>query len=163
MTRGPSLRRARLGVGAAVAGLAVAAMVAPLISYADLLGDRGATARWAVAPAASADVDAVAAEPVYELRRRFRDKVAECLGVTAATRPLRLEEMPGRLDLRYGDEFAPALTVDIAAMKAEGMSGDYARRSDATALPDAAVNAVLTAGMFGMFAPDHPCPPETMP
>lgn len=159
MTRGASLRHARIGVGVSVVALAVLAMASPLVRYEDLLGERGTTARWALAAAAMADIDAIGAEPAYEIRRRFRAKVAECLGVTAATWPLRLEEMPGRLDLRYADERAPALSVDIVALKSGGMTGAYASRDPDSAARGQAVDAVLTTGMFGVFAPDHACPP----
>lgn len=159
MTRDRSMRRARIGVGAAALALAGLAVTAPMLRYEDVLGPRGTTARWALATAASAEIDAVASEPAFEIRRRFTAKVAACLGVTAATWPLRLEEMPGRLNLRYGEERSPALVVDIGTLKASGMTGDYARRSGHSAAPERAVSAVLTTGMFGVFAPGDGCPP----
>lgn len=156
--RGRSVRSAKVSV--AMTFLALGGMIV-FGRQAGMGGDarlEGPTADWAAALAASAGPNALEGVETAEMRRRFEARVFACTGVGASTWPLRIDDIAGSLRLRYGDEVTPLMNVDFARLKEQGPTGGYLRRSRDSAAPAGAAEAVLKAGLSGIYAPGRPCP-----
>lgn len=106
----------------------------------------------------TAEYGAVDAQPIFELRSRFRGKITECVKITTRTQPVRLEELPGRLDFYMARERRPFLSVDFSSLKSVGPSGDFYTTSyngiDDLSMP----RALVALGLLGVYSPDRPCP-----
>ncbi len=106
----------------------------------------------------TAEYDAVGAQPVFELRSRFRGKITECVKITTRTRPVHLKELPGRLDFYMNREQRPFLSVDFNSLKSVGASGDFYTTSY-NGIEDLSIpRALVELGLLGVYSPDRPCP-----
>ncbi len=150
-----SIRVNLLILGALVGLAALALRIERAVPF---LAEHGDALDYAAGVAAGADYDALSTLELFELRRRFRDKLAECTGLTAASRPYWVEEFPGRLMIRGRGERLPLVEIDFAALKSQGPLGRFAT---AGAQPEAERirTVAAAAGLLGIYAPDKPCPP----
>jgi hypothetical protein len=107
----------------------------------------------------TAEYGAASTQPVFELRKRFRDKITECVKITTRTRPVHLKELPGRLDFHVDRESRPFLSVDFNTLKSVGPTGEFYITA-LNGIPNANIPRALVAlGLLGVYSPDRPCPP----
>ena len=139
---------------------AVALLVLRMERAVPLLAERGEEIDYLAGIAAGADYDAASELEIFELRRRFRAKLTECLGVTGSTRPFWIEDRPQRLILRHASEAGAVVAVDFAALKAEGPFGAFVTLSDGPAATPELKRGVTAIGLLGVYAPERPCPPR---
>ncbi|SFI69336.1 hypothetical protein [Albimonas pacifica] len=158
--RGRSVRGAKISVAASFVLLIAIALHGLTLGLGQALGPDARMAGWIEALAARTDPDAAARLELFEIRRRFRDRVAQCTGVAASTWPVHLDDMPGRALLRHGSEAMPSLTVDFTALQASGLGGDFLRRGEGGEIPPERIEEILAAGLLGVFEPGSPCPPS---
>lgn len=106
----------------------------------------------------TAEYDAASAQPVFELRKRFRAKITECVKVTTRTRPVYLKELPGRLDFHINDERWPFLSIDFNSLKSVGPTGGFYTIA-LNGIPNNEIpRALIALGLLGVYTPDRPCP-----
>ncbi|MDF2233063.1 hypothetical protein P2H44_10920 [Albimonas sp. CAU 1670] len=154
-----SVRGAQISVASSFLLLGALAVYGASLGLGEALGPDRDMAAWIEDLAAEVDPNAAAALEPFELRQRFRDKVLRCTGISAGTWPLHLDDLPGRTSLRHGSEAMPSLTVDFNALRAQGLRGTFVRRGVEGQADAATVDAVLAAGLLGVYAPGRPCPP----
>lgn len=159
-----SARRAlrfNLALLAAFVGLGLLAIraekIAPLLEeHGDLLGRAAESLR-------RADVDAASSEEIFTLRRRVEDRFRDCVGVTAASRPVRLQRMPGMLAVQAEGAPGPALELSLGALKQGGPTGDWITRRAGRGLTDQQLRGLSALAVFAVYDPTGPCPNADAP
>ncbi|MGR3782625.1 MAG: hypothetical protein ACU0DT_15355 [Albimonas sp.] len=158
--RGRSVRGAKISVASSFLLLGAIALHGMTQGMGEELGPDARMARWIEDLAARTDPDAAARLAPDEIRRRFRERVAQCTGVAASTWPEHLDDMPGSALLRHGSETTPSLTVDFTALRRGGLSGEFIRRGQGSRIAPERAEEILAAGLLGVFEPGSPCPPS---